>query len=107
MLNLNSNLIVLVSSHAMYGWLTPRMQDVRPYHIFKGSSLLNQEASNAFLPFHYWNPCLKEHCYPTAILNFYRYLSCISRKCHTINGIRAVFINIQYASKLYNDNLEV
>ncbi len=92
-----------ISSHATFGRLTPHLQGIRPYHLFKGSDLLNQEASNAFPPFHYWKPCPTKRYYP-AILNFYRYLSCISRKCHTnFAGIRAVFTDNHYASKLYND----
>lgn len=88
-----------ISSHAAFGWLTLTLQRVE--QSYDCGSLLNQEASNAFPLFHYWKPCPIEHYYQTAILNFYRYL--LKEKCHTITGIRAVFINIQYASKLYNN----
>ena len=90
----------LESSHAMYGRVTPRLQSVRPS--CEDGDLLNQEASNAFPLLCYQRPCLREHYYPTAILNFYRFLSCISRKCHTIiHGIRAVFITRIYTIANY------
>lgn len=82
-----------ISSHAMYGRVTPHLQSVRPSR--EGGDLLNQEASNAFQPFHYWKPCLIERFSSrsdTAFLNFYRYLSCITRKCHTRKGIRALSV---------------
>ncbi|GEM_PF-7130094 len=73
MFSLNSKL-ASTSSHVTYGWLTSHLQGVRPS--YEGSSLPDQEASNAFPPFHCWNPCSIRQCpsYPTAIPNFYRYL---------------------------------
>ncbi len=95
MFNLKSKLelkanLASTSSHAMSGRVTPRLQSVRPS--FGGGDLLNQGASNAFPPFHCWNPCLTEQSHnPTAILNFYRFL--LKEKCHSCcAGIRAVFI---------------
>ena len=99
MFNLKSKLelkanLASTSSHAMSGRVTPRLQSVRPS--FGGGDLLNQGASNAFPLFHCWNPCLTEQYNPTAILNFYRFL--LKEKCHSCcAGIRAVFINNQYA----------
>lgn len=94
----------LISSHAMFGWVTPRLQSVRPS--YEGGSLLNQETSNAFQPFHYWNPCLTKQysSNPTAILNFYRYLQ--KRSAIPYKGIRAVFITTINISSKYLTILE-
>jgi len=76
MFNLNSKL-ASISSHATSGWLTPRLQSVRPSFSKESGSLPDQEASNAFPPFHCWKTGLIRQYpsdYPTAILNFYRYL---------------------------------
>ena len=90
------------SSHAMFGWVTPRLQNVRPS--CEDGSLLNQEASNAFQPFHCWNPCLiKQYLNPTAVLTFSSYLPVLTELCLslTIQGIRAVFTNIHDALKQF------
>src|SRR5512139_3265280 len=94
MFNLKSKLeqkanLASTSSHAMSGRVTPRLQSVRPSF---GGDQLNQGASNAFPPFHCWNPCLTEQSHnQNVILNFYRFL--LKEKCHSCcAGIRAVFI---------------
>ena len=103
MLNLNSLVGASTSSHVTSGLLTPHLQSVRSSYVKEDSDLLDQGASNAFPPFHYWKPYPIEQCidYPTVNLNFYRYLPCKSRKCQSIiaNGIRTVFITNQYALK--------
>ncbi len=95
MFNQTSN---LESSHAMSGRVTPPLQRVR--FSFENGDLLNQGASNTFPPSCCQEPCLKEQYYPTAILNFYRFLSGF-RKCHTHMGIKAVFTNLHYALKQF------
>ena len=96
MLNLNSKPelkegLASISSHVTFGRLTPHLQSVRPS--IEGGDLLSQGASNAFQPSCCQEPYPIEQCYPTAILNFYRYL--LTRSA-TPKGIRTVFINNQY-----------
>lgn len=93
------------SSHAMSGRVTPCLQSIR-YPCGYGG-LLNQGASNAFLPFHYWKPCLIERSSSeTAILNFSSYLSVLTGLCLslTIQGIRAVR-NVKYYLSIFISNL--
>jgi hypothetical protein len=98
MFNLNSKpqSSASTSPHAMSGWVTPCLQGNR--QSFECISLLNLGASNAFLPTHYWNPCLIERYVSnlTALLNFYRYLQKSTWSAIPAipnNGIRAVFIS--------------
>ena len=98
MLNLNPKPelkegLASISSHVTFGRLTPHLQSVRPS--IEGGDLLSQGASNAFQPSCCQEPYPIEQYYPTAILNFYRYL--LTRSATPIKGIRTVFINNQYS----------